>query len=219
MVAMASHESLAPVRPTAVTLASAPQTPSLPVCGSLPAEGWLVVGLTSEWVGTEPRACREIRRTAHEFQVFLPRVRILVAQPHQPPARRTIPAFPGYLFVLPPAPRAWHRLRSMPGVASVLNVAGRPGTPYRMPPALMDRLMARASKLGVLEDASVPEAPPRMPLLDAGTRCRVIAGCLEGQAGAVDQCKPYAVRLLLAGLGIPVWIRRDQVEVVETDAE
>lgn len=199
-----------------------PQAASLTVCGSLQdgldADGWLIAALTTEWVGAAPRACREISCHHSDIQFFLPQVRILVHQPHRPPVRRLVPAFPGYLFVLPPALVEWHRLRSVRGIQSVLNVAGTPGRPYVMPAFTMHRLLSRASKLGVLEDISEPEAPRALPPLDPGTRCTVTSGPLEGQCGVVDWCRPYSVRVQLGGMGIPAILRRDQIEALYVPA-
>lgn len=190
-----------------------PRTSSLAVCGRMEAPGWLVVALVSEWCGAEPPAAGELRRA--DVQVFAPLVRIRVLQPGRPNGNlRLVPAFPGYLFALPPRPEDWHRIKRTRGVAGVLHMAGNPGRPAEVPPALMGRLLARASKLGVLEDVSVPDVPAGAapPPLDQGTRCVVTAGLFEGRAGVVERCKGWTVRLVLDGVGIPAVMRRDQVE-------
>ena len=201
----------------AVSIADAPQTESLTVCGSLRDDapnsaGWLVASLTPEWVGAAPRAVRELRHHADLFQLFHPQVRILVAQSNREPVRRLVPAFPGYLFVLPVRrPQDWHILRRMPGILGVLNIAGAVGTPYHMPPQLMGRLLSR-SKAGIIEDISVPAVPPKLPPLDPGTRCRITGGYMDGMVGTVDRSKQHHVRVMVDGLGMAAVIRRDWVE-------
>ena len=102
-----------------------------------------------------------------EFQTFFPLVRVLVPQSNRPPIRQTMPAFPGYLFVLTPRD-CWHRLKSMDGMAGVLHCVGNREAPVVMPEPEMSDLLKRAGIRGTLDispDGNLFErkADPRLP--------------------------------------------------------
>lgn len=145
-------------------------------CGRMVDPVWVVACTEYQ---AEPLARAECLKAA--FQTFFPLVRILVPQTNRPPIRQTVPAFPGYLFVLTPFAR-WHKLRSMRGMAGVLHTVGNCEEPVVLPMDLMNGLLARAGIQGTLDlssgdvlferryDRSLPawvapdkEAPPPPP--------------------------------------------------------
>lgn len=122
-------------------------------CGRMDDPIWVVAATEYQ---EEPQAAAECR--AKGFQVFNPLVRILVPQSNRPAIRQTVPAFPGYLFVLT-TPSGWHQLKRTKHIAGVLSVVGDRDTPAIMPQDAMSTLLARASIQGVLERHLDPELP------------------------------------------------------------
>lgn len=111
----------------------------------------------------------------------------------------TFPLFPGYVFVRF-ALRDFHCILSIPGVATVVRLAGRPA-----PISNAEIENIRRFEAGL---AGVEEPPEAQPFLD-GHRVRVTGGPLEGVEGVVMRRRGRTtlhVGLRTIGQGIAVQI-------------
>lgn len=148
------------------------------------------------------------------LQTFLPLIRDLVECADGRTRRVTVPAFPGYLFVLA-SPADWHGMKRCRGIAGVLHHVGDREAPAIMPTGVVEAWLARASLTGVIEDLSVPDAP--RDELDPGQQVRVTAGPFSRFTGLVQRSGAERVVVLLSifGRSGPVELHRRHIEPIQ----
>lgn len=147
-----------------------------------------------------------------KVQTFLPLVRVVV--PCKDGRRRRVieKAFPGYLFVLIAEAADWHGLKRARGVDKVLHAVGDRERPAEVPQAWMARLLASASKAGILEEFSA--APDER--IERGAQVVITSGLFAGQSGTCEWSAAQRVAVLLDAIGLGrVTLDRRYVEPAE----
>ncbi len=129
---------------------------------------------TEEWyvLRTRPRAERQVSVLLgmHGAEHYLPLIRSARNR------ARMDPLFPGYLFCYVGIPSVrWVEIRSMPGIAYVLNAQG---SPLSVPEDLVTSVRARVE----LENAGRASAR-----FNPGDRVRILRGPLQGLEAAFDR--------------------------------
>lgn len=121
----------------------------------------------------------------------------------------TFPVFSGYLMAAWSPAAEWQRIRRARGVAGILTAVGTE-MPATVPDAFMAALAARMAPDGVVEDLSVPDLLPALPVM---TQVLITRGPLAGQSGIVEWSSEERVALLLHVLGgyRRAQMRRDHV--------
>lgn len=189
-------------------------------CGSDDRQAGLLSGqqcgaCVGPWhvVATEYQAERLAQQSIHElgYRTLLPLIRRRTEPTKARPARTILtPVFPGYVLAAWDAGAPWTRVRRAKGVASVLTGVGIE-SPAILPDAFIAALVSRMDGDNVVQDLSVPDLLPALPVM---TAVMIRSGPLAGQRGIVEWSTEERVALLLHVLGgyRRAQMRRDHVE-------
>ncbi|AZO32326.1 transcriptional activator RfaH [Mesorhizobium sp. M1B.F.Ca.ET.045.04.1.1] len=156
------------------------------------------LALPAEWFVVATKARKEavaaLNLDNQGFRVFLPRMRRTVCHARKK-STRTIPLFPGYLFVKASEGARWRSVNGTYGVVKILTSGEAPATVER---GFIDALKARAGVDDII-DFSVGLQP--------GDRVELIGGPFARQIGALaslDEKGRVTVLLELLGGCVPV---------------
>ena len=167
--------------------------------------GWNGPASVTEWyvLRTKPRAERQVSallemRAAEHYLPVIPSARNRA---------RTEPLFPGYLFCRVAIPSVqWVEIRSLPGIAYVLNAQG---TPLPVPVDLVESVRVRTA----LENSE--QRPCRF---SAGERVEIASGPFQGLEAAFDRRLSPSGRsrvfITLLSRLVPVEIREAELSKV-----
>ena len=176
-------------------------------CGRYSAPRWHVIQTEP---GAEQLASQSILEAG--FQRFLPLVRVVHPATTKRPRRTDlVPAFRGYVFTQWSVGERWQDIKRARGVAGILHQLGNPECPARVSNRFMERLLAVASPLGVLEDER--SEPDTLPPIKAGTDVVVTLGPLAGWRGVCQMSGDQRIAIMLADVHKRVELPRGHVEV------